>query len=487
MSEEQTPIIYWFRQDLRLEDLPALHAAAGSGAPIIPCFIIDHETPGQWAPGNASHWWLRQSLRALAGSIEELGGNLLVRSGRSEDVLDELVTETGAHAVYCSQAYEPWNRQLEQRLGKRLGDQGIALHCLPGALIFTPGDVLNQAGLPFKVFTPFWRHCRRQLPDGSLFAAPQRGAFAGNTPPGLTPDEWPLTCSCVQPIADWGSLWQPGATGAMAALDRFLGDALPGYREDRDIPSLPGTSRLSPHLHWGEISPRQVAHVLRARAPGDTEDDQEKFLAELGWREFNQHLLFHFPHIDEQPFKDDFKGMPWQSNAEAFEAWKAGRTGYPIVDAGMRELRATGFMHNRVRMICASFLTKHLLVPWQWGARWFWEMLVDADLANNSGGWQWVAGCGADASPWFRVFNPILQGKKFDPQGRYVRYWVPELAALPDRYLHAPWDVPPILLAEADLVLGDTYPHPIVDHAEARAQALAAYHERSSDSPVPAT
>ncbi|PLW69316.1 cryptochrome/photolyase family protein [Pseudohalioglobus lutimaris] len=487
MSEEPTPVIYWFRQDLRLDDLPALHAAVESGAPVIPCFIIDEDAPQKWAPGNASRWWLRGSLGALAKAIEKRQGTLLVRSGCSEDVLSELIEETGAYAVYCSQAYEPWNRELEERLGARLGRLGVALHCLPGSLIFTPGDVLNRAGLPFKVFTPFWRHCRSQLPESRLLPAPGVGAFAAQVPTGQDPEAWPLASSSLQPVEDWGERWTPGADGALSALDRFLNEALSGYREDRDIPAVAGTSRLSPHLHWGEISPRHVAQVLRTDAPGDTEDDQEKFLAELGWREFNQHLLFHFPHIDEQPFKDDFKSMPWRPDADAFEAWKAGLTGYPIVDAGMRELRATGFMHNRVRMICASFLTKHLLVPWQWGARWFWETLVDADLANNSGGWQWVAGCGADASPWFRIFNPVLQGKKFDPEGAYVRHWVPELAALPDRSLHAPWELAPLLLAEADVVLGETYPHPLVDHATARAQALEAYHDRSSAPQAPPT
>lgn len=480
VSEGPTPVIYWFRQDLRLEDLPALHAAAEAGAPIIPCFIIDDETPGQWAPGNASQWWLQRSLAALSREISDRQGALVVRSGHSAELIADLVAESGAHAVYCSQAYEPHNRELEDELARRLGDQGVAFHCLPGSLIFTPGEVLNQAGLPFKVFTPFWRHCRSIMPDKPLLPAPASGAFAAQTPAGEASEAWPLACSSLQPVETWDTHWTPGEQGALAALERFIGKALAGYRDDRDIPGVQGTSRLSPHLHWGEVSPRKVADVLRARAAGGTEDDQQKFLAELGWREFNQHLLYHFPHIDEQPFKDDFKSMPWQPNEEAFEAWKEGRTGYPIVDAGMRELKTTGFMHNRVRMICASFLTKHLLVPWQWGARWFWETLVDADLANNSGGWQWVAGCGADASPWFRVFNPILQGKKFDPQGVYVRQWVPELAALPDKQLHDPWEIPPMLLAEAEIELGKDYPLPLVDHATARAAALQAYHDRES-------
>lgn len=476
--EEAAPVIYWFRQDLRLSDVPALHAAASSGAPIIACFIIDEETPGDWAPGNASRWWLRRSLQALGKQISDREGQLLVRAGSSARILTELVTETGAHAVYCSQAYEPFNRALEQQIEEKLSGLGVALHCQPGALLFTPGQVLNKSGAPFKVFTPFWRHCRQQLPDSALLRAPDTGSFSAQRPEGLPQHEWPLDCSGEQPQDDWDALWQPGAAGAKKALERFISKALGGYSDARDIPSVKGTSLLSPHLHWGEISPREILHELRDQADGETQDDQQKFLSELGWREFSQHLLFHFPHIDLKPFKAAFNTLPWQPDEEQFTAWKEGRTGYPIVDAGMRELRTTGFMHNRVRMICASFLTKHLLVPWQWGARWFWETLVDADLANNSGGWQWVAGSGADASPWFRVFNPMLQGKKFDAEGTYVRRWVPELAALPDKHIHAPWETPPILLAEADITLGVTYPHPMVDHSEAREAALQAYHDR---------
>lgn len=491
MTDKPAPVLYWFRQDLRLADLPALNAAAQAaadgGTTVLPCFILDDTSPGEWALGEASQWWLHHSLLSLAEQITAKGGELVVRRGRSDEALAQLASETGAGRVYCSQAYEPWNRELEARVGKQLEAQDVSLHTLPGALLFTPGDILNQSGEAFKVFTPFWRRCRSQLPTDKLAQPPGDGAFAAGVVSGLATDDWDLLPKQWQPSPEWQEMWSPGTSGAARALETFIERALEGYRDDRDKPGVAGTSRLSPHLHWGEISPRQVLATLRAAGTDDLEDDREKFLAELGWREFNQHLLYHFPHIDAQPFKDDFRNMPWQANEEGYQAWCQGRTGYPIVDAGMRELWQTGFMHNRVRMICASFLTKHLLVPWQWGAKWFWDTLVDADLANNSGGWQWVAGCGADASPWFRIFNPVLQGKKFDPDGDYVRRWVPELAALPAKHIHDPWEMPPMLLAAEGVELGSDYPHPIVDHKEAREMALSAYQERSAGTGSEAT
>ncbi|TDG11909.1 deoxyribodipyrimidine photo-lyase [Seongchinamella unica] len=474
MSASQ-PVIYWFRQDLRLSDLPALKAAAASGCPVIPCFFIDDETPGEWAPGGASRWWLHHSLVALGKEISQKGGRLVVRRGDSRKLLAEVVEETGAQAVYCSEAYEPWNRELQRVLSADLEQANARLHCHEGSLLFHPDAIRNKAGQPFKVFTPYWRHCRElgiAAPGGRQQLS--RGRFHQHRLQGLKPAEWGLLPESPNWADGWLDHWTPGAKGARASLNRFTKGALDGYSEGRDFPALNGSSRLSPHLHWGELSPRQAcAAILDADSAGDS--DQQKFIAEIGWREFNYHLLYHHPHIPERPFKPRFEQLPWADSQARLGHWQQGKTGYPIVDAGMRELWHTGFMHNRVRMVCASFLTKHLLLPWQWGARWFWDTLVDADLANNSCGWQWVAGCGADAAPYFRIFNPVLQGKRFDAGGDYIRRWVPELGALPDRYLHAPWEAPADTLAEAGITLGDHYPEPMVDHREARAAALEAY------------
>ncbi len=467
-------VLYWYRQDLRLADLPALADAIGSGAKILPCYVLDDEAAGEWAPGGASRWWLHHSLTALDGQLQQLGSRLLVRRGDTVKVLAELAGATGATAVYCSEASEPWARTLETRLRKTLDTSGVALETRPGNLLFRPGSVLTGAGDPYRVFTPFWRACLSQPGPQACVAAPARGDFSRHKLQGLPATEWGLLPRKPNWAAGWDELWQPGETGARLALQRFIQQALDDYAQARDFPAAAKTSRLSPHLHFGEISPRQVWHTLHDAARG-REKAAAKFAAELGWREFC-HLLLHYnPQMPERPLKADFGDMPWLADAAHLEAWQRGRTGYPIVDAGMRELWQTGFMHNRVRMITASFLTKHLLLPWQWGERWFWDTLVDADLANNSCGWQWVAGCGADASPWFRIFNPILQGRKFDPDGDYVRHWVPEIAALPDKYLHDPWEAPAAVLEEAGIRLGETYPAPLVDHRQARETALQAY------------
>ncbi|MEP4146230.1 MAG: deoxyribodipyrimidine photo-lyase [Halioglobus sp.] len=470
------PIIYWFRRDLRLDDLPALQAALACGRPLVPCFILDENSDGEWALGGASRWWLHHSLKALKDRLAKHGGDLVVRRGDTKAELQTLARETGATDVYCSELYEPQGLQLEQDLANQLDEAGIVLHCLAGSLFFSPQDVCNGSGLPFKVFTPFWRHCMQRLPAP---AAPRKTSvehdnFLQHTLSTLPCEQWQLLPQSPNWAADWLRYWTPGEAGAAKTLNYFVTHALSGYALGRDFPAKDGSSRLSAHLHWGEISPRQ-AWAAANNARGTVEKDRQKFLSELGWRDFNHHLLFHFPHIADRPFKPSFAQMPWLGSEDLFQAWCEGRTGYPIVDAGMRELWQTGFMHNRVRMICASFLTKHLLLPWQWGAKWFWDTLVDADLANNSGGWQWVAGCGADASPWFRIFNPMLQGKKFDGEGAYVRQWLPELSALNDRDLQVPWEAPPLVLAEAGVTLGGDYPFPIVDHKTAREAALSAY------------
>jgi deoxyribodipyrimidine photo-lyase len=468
MNPSNCPVIYWFRQDLRLHDLPALLAAAEQGT-IIPCFILDEEAAGEWAYGNASRWWLYRSLKSLGMSLSDRGSALVVRRGETAAALAQLADETGAATIYCSTAYEPWSRELEDRVSKRLAEQERQLVSCPGALLYQPAQVLNLSGQPFKVFTPYWKHCRKKGEPDRPRDAPPTASFASAVPEGLGPEDWGLPAECSG--HQWQDYWQPGEAAALSSLQQFVHRSLGNYQSGRDHPAQDDTSRLSPYLHWGEISPRQIWQAVATS--GDTAGD--KFLSELGWREFSHYILHHYPHTTNRPFKSRFSNFPWLGQQDHFEAWKHGQTGYPIVDAGMRELLHTGFMHNRVRMICASFLTKHLLLPWQWGARWFWEQLVDADLANNSCGWQWVAGCGVDAAPYFRIFNPTLQGQKFDAQGDYVRRWVPELSALPNSHIHAPATLPEAQLSELGVSLGETYPVPVVDHKQAREAALSAW------------
>ena len=473
----QTPIIFWFRQDLRTHDLPGLAAAMATGRPVITCYILDEVAPGEWAQGGASRWWLHHSLDSLSGCLARLGGKLLLRRGATLPLLLELVRQTRADSIYCSRQYEPWARSLERELYEALGREGITFKRYPGSLLFEPGQVMNQSGLPFKVFTPFWRSCRSQPEPAVPKALPRAHRWYKEQSPSDDLGNWAPRPARPDWAAGWNDLWQPGGEGARSKLRNFLAGGIANYDEGRNHPALACTSRLSPHLHFGEISPREVWHAARhlAGAEPACSDQVDKFLSELGWREFSHHLLYHFPHIAEQPFKARFQQFPWMGTPEALHAWQRGRTGYPIVDAGMRELWQTGFMHNRIRMVVASFLTKHLLIHWRAGANWFWDTLLDADLANNSSGWQWVAGSGADASPYFRIFNPVAQGQKFDAEGVYIRRWVPELAALPDRYLYCPWEAPPEVLEAAGVILGQHYPKPLVDHRAAREAALSAY------------
>lgn len=472
--------IVWFRRDLRLADNPALNAAMRAAEAVVPVFIWNTREESPWMPGAASRWWLHHSLAKLDTSLRKRGSRLILRQGNSAEVLASLVHEMGASAVYWNRVYEPATIERDKRVQASLESSGIEVRSFNACLLREPWDCLNRQGKPFQVFTPFWKSAYSTFEPAASIPAPKRIA---------TPAKWPasedLDMLSLLPSVDWASgfraTWQPGESGALDALDRFVDESLAGYVEGRDQPGIVGTSRLSPHLHFGEISPHAVWRAIRGHAAmnarGGLVRAEEAFLRQLAWREFAHHLLVHFPHTPERPLRTQFDRLPWRKDTTDIHAWQRGRTGYPLVDAGMRELWTTGWMHNRVRMVVASFLVKHLLVHWIEGARWFWDTLVDADLANNTLGWQWTAGCGADAAPYFRVFNPILQGRKFDPDGAYVRRWVPELAALPDRWLHEPFKAPASVLRDAAVTLGRTYPRPIVDHEAARARALMAYDE----------
>jgi deoxyribodipyrimidine photo-lyase len=470
----QQPVILWFRQDLRLEDHPALNAAAKSGRPLIALYIFDDRAAGAWALGGASKWWLHHSLSALTEALAARGVRLVLRKGDSEKILIQLAREVRAEAVYFTRAYEPALAALERSVDGTLLEIGVEARRFGGNLLFEPEAVATKSGTPFKVFTPFYKACRTKTvlppPDG-----PDKLRAYECCPPGDALSDWGLTPRAPDWSGGLAETWVPGESGAKQRLQSFLSDALVAYPERRDFPGEEATSRLSPHLHFGEISPRNIWHRVEMRAhaggPG-LGKAATAFLRELAWREFSYHLLFHYPDLPREPFNPRFKRFPWSTDETALAAWQRGRTGYPLVDAGMRELWHTGWMHNRVRMIVASFLVKHLLIPWQEGEKWFWDTLVDADLANNAASWQWVAGCGADAAPYFRIFNPVLQGRKFDPEGRYVRRWVPELADLPDKVIHSPRESSEELLLKSGIELGRGYPPPIVDHGFARTRAL---------------
>lgn len=471
----RSPIIVWFRQDLRLTDHRALLAAAEQG-PIVAVYILDDETPQPWGMGAASRWWLHHSLAALSEGLEASDCKLVLRRGRFDEVLCALAKEVGAEAVYCSRSYEPWAVALEVQLKAALDAQNVQFKRYAGTLLREPETLQTKANEPYKVFTPFWNALSRGEPPAKPQGTPKTITTVGRSPRSDRLSDWALLPTKPDWASGFRATWQPGEVGAEKSLEAFLDETIDGYARSRDLPGKVGTSRLSPHLHFGEISPSRVWHaVMRSLAGRGSNTGAETYLKEVVWREFCHHLLFHFPSFPEKPFRPEFAKYPWSRSQARLRAWQRGQTGYPIVDAGMRELWHTGFMHNRVRMITASFLIKHLLINWTEGQAWFWDTLVDADLANNAANWQWVAGSGADASPYFRIFNPMTQGAKFDADGRYVRQWVPELAELPDAHLHAPWEAPALVLAAAGVTLGQTYPSPIVDHAQARADALAGY------------
>jgi len=468
--------IVWFRRDLRLCDNPALDAAIARGRPIVAVYVNDDADADRWKPGGASRWWLHGSLRALAAALEDRGNRLVLRTGSAADILDDLVAETGATAVYWNRRYEPWATSRDEKIKSALKDRGIETRSFNASLLAEPWEVATRQGGPYKVFTPFWKALRTLGSPDRPTPAPARITAPEAIPKGEDLSSWGLRPE----RPDWaGGLrrnWEPGEDHALSRLTDFVESAVFDYRDRRNLPALPGTSRLSPCLHFGEIGPRQVWNAVVGSALERTGSPDprgvEVYLSEIAWREFSYHLLFHFPELPSSPLRAEFEDFRWRNEPVDLAAWQRGSTGYPIVDAGMRELWTTGWMHNRVRMIVASFLIKDLLIDWRTGADWFWDTLLDADLASNSASWQWVAGCGADAAPYFRIFNPTIQGTKFDPDGGYVRKWVPELAGLSDAAIHAPWDAKPIDLADAGIDLGRTYPMPMVDHRAARRRAL---------------
>jgi deoxyribodipyrimidine photo-lyase len=452
--------IVWFRQDLRLTDNPALQAALQRGGAIIALYIDSTEEEGAWAPGAAARWWLHQSLKSLAADLQSRGASLCYARGNAQNVLNALCSASGADAVFWNRRYEPLIVERDRQLKQQLRSDDKLAESRNGALLIEPWEISNQSGKPFQVFTPFWRQVLKQIDPATPVPAPARLISAE---PQLAGALWPGCCTLdelgLMPAIGWygtmAQLWRPGEAGAMQTLDDFTAARLSAYRDARDLPASAGTSRLSPYLHVGAISPRQIWHAIGAvesrRGLGAAEWRGGKFLAELIWREFAHHLLYHFPRLPDEPLRAEFVRFEWRDDPLALHAWQRGHTGVPLVDAGMRELWATGWMHNRVRMVVASFLVKNLRLPWQLGARWFWDTLIDADLANNTQGWQWSAGCGADAAPYFRIFNPVSQALKFDPEGAYVRRWVTEA--------------------------GGDYPRPIVDLKESREAALAAFRQ----------
>ena len=475
----ERPTIVWFRRDLRLADNGALNAAVRRGGPIIPLFIHSPEEEGEWALGGASRYWLHHSLNSFSAALRSCGSDLIIRQGPSREVLSEIINETGSEALYWNRLYDPLLIARDFEIKKHFKNLGIVVESFNSALLCEPWEIKNSSGKGYEVFTPFWRQLQKSYQHYPPLSPPVQILNPPDLPELIGSEK--IETLKLLPNINWAAgiekSWMPGELGAAKELNLFLSGAINSYKERRDFPAEIGTSRMSPHLHFGEIGPRQIWDAIvrsLSKKSGTFPEAAEGYLRQLAWREFSHHLLFNFPNTPTRPLREKFANFPWKFNKVALRRWQRGLTGYPIVDAGMRELWQTGWMHNRVRMIVGSFLVKDLLIPWQDGARWFWDTLVDANLANNTLGWQWIAGCGADAAPYFRIFNPVKQGEKFDPNGIYVRRYIPELAALPDSWIHKPWMAPAEVLLAAGVVLGGNYPRPIVDHGEARDLALQA-------------
>ena len=480
------PTIVWFRSDLRLADNPVLFEAAERGGPVIPVYIRSFEEEDPWHPGAASRWWLHHSLERLHDSLVEHGSMLVIRSGSAAEVLKSLAATTGADTVVWNARYEPAVRRRDEEVEHQLLSKGLSVGINARAsLLVDPREISTKQGRPYQVFTPFYKACianAEQAAEAGQFDvvdAPRSLRAPAHWPKSESLKSWNLV-SRIPWAKEFPTWATPGEAAAQKRLKRFIERGVLDYATERDRPDHDGVSGLSVHLHFGELSPRQVREALElfARKGGaPAKKAAEVFLRQLYWREFAHLLLYHFPTTTDRPLREEYSEFPWKTDRKKLQAWQRGLTGYPIVDAGMRQLWRLGWMHNRVRMIVGSFLVKDLLISWREGAKWFWDTLVDADLANNTLGWQWIGGCGADAAPYFRVFNPTSQGEKFDPAGDYVRAYVPELAKLPAKWIHRPSEAPDDVLAAAGVVLGKNYPRPIVDHAAARDEALAAWRD----------
>ncbi|KQV83671.1 deoxyribodipyrimidine photo-lyase [Rhizobium sp. Root1220] len=474
-SDVARPVILWFRKDLRLDDNRALHAACASGRPIIPLYIREPVSAGTGALGAAQAWWLHQSLECLEKSLRERGGSLVLASGQALDVLGDVIRSTGAETVFWNRRYDPPGIVIDIRVKRELENQNIHTMSFPGQLLHEPSKLLTGGRTPYRAYTPFWRALEKSGEPDHPINAPTRVEFATSSPKTERLGSWGLQPTRPNWAKHFPDVWSPGENAAHRRLDDFVEDALHGYKDSRDFPSKPATSMLSPYLALGLISPARIWHKTRGLTDHIPAEDIVHFRRELAWREFSYHQLFHFPKLPYDNWNKRLDGFAWHNDSTLFKAWTRGMTGYPIVDAGMRQLWRHGFMHNRVRMVAASFLIKHLMVDWRRGESWFRDTLIDADPASNAASWQWVAGSGADASPFFRIFNPVLQGEKFDRDGDYVREFVPEISELDNKYIHRPFDAPPATLESAGITLGKTYPKPIVDHAMARNRALTAY------------
>lgn len=462
MADSAPPVLVWFRQDLRLSDNPALAQALKTGAEIVPVYILDDKAAGQWALGGAARWWLHHALADLGDSLVKGGSQLILRQGDSLDELQKLISETGARAIYWNRRYEPYAIAQDKHIKEKLSAAGIEVQSFSARLLNEPWTIKNGSGLPFRVFTPYWKACVKKLHSENVPAplpVPKKIPGLGKK---LRSDNLDLLPTKPDWSKGMAAYWKVGEKHAQKTLHDFIDDNLVHYTTERDFPAKDTTSHLSPYLAHGQISPRQCWHAIQTgiasgKIPPHAHAQAEKFIAEIGWREFAYHLLFHFPETPTKPLYPKFENFPWRKDTKQLRAWQKGKTGYPIVDAGMRQLWQTGWMHNRVRMVVGSLLVKHLLLPWQDGAKWFWDTLVDADLASNTLGWQWVAGCGADAAPYFRIFNPTTQAEKFDKDNLYIKEFVPEFGT-------------------------DDYQQPIVDHNLARKRALEALAAIKGDS-----